>query len=123
MDQPLAGAAPHLLDGVRTFVERIARVPDARQGPARPIFAALWHDFPLALRLGFASRHHVKAVWTDDAPLFWPLRLHDVTPFSLWFQGLLAGHAWKHGGQSVQGACSAPENRIGGASCTTSAWR
>ena len=43
-----------LVDRVRAFVERISRIPDARQGPAGPIFAVLRHDFPLALRFGFS---------------------------------------------------------------------
>ena len=123
MDQPSAGPTPNLFDGIGPFVERVSWVSDARQGPSRPVFGVFRDDFSLSVRLGFAPSHHVKAVRADDSSFLRPLRLHGTACAKRRFQRLLQPTPQKRAGQSVQGACSAPEKRTGGASCTTFAWR
>ena len=62
-----ARTAPHLLDGISPFVEGVAWIADAGEGPPRPVGGVFRNDFSLAVRFGVLAGHDVMAVWADNS--------------------------------------------------------
>ncbi len=104
VQQASARTAPHLLDGIRPFVQGIAWVADAGKGPLRPVGRAFGHDFSLAVRFGVFAGHDVKAVWADDAAVFRARRGHDQQSTAGRFKRLLVHQ------QEVAHAAKLPSN-------------
>lgn len=91
VQQAAARPAPHLLDGICTFVQRVTWVTDAREGPPGPIGRVFRNDFSLAMRFGVLAGHDVKAVRAHDAAVFRACGGHNTTPPRKRFKRLLLG--------------------------------
>ena len=89
MQQASARTAPHLLDGIRSFVEGVARVADAGEGPPRPVGRAFGYDFSLAVRFGVFAGHDVMAVGADNSAVFSACGGHEQQPTAGRFKRLL----------------------------------
>ena len=89
VQQASARTAPHLLDGICSFVEGIARVTDAGKGPPRPVGCVFGYDFSLSVRFGVLACHDVMAVVADNAAVFRAHRGHEHQPTAGRFKRLL----------------------------------